>query len=246
MEEIIIQIIEDDRLQCDQLERFLHEHTFRTITHPTAYHALDWLQAHRPDLAVLDINLEEDGIGYGVLNVLSRKEVPTIVLTSRKSVSNDQLASIYSGALTYMRKPYNPDMMLMQINNILHVVKPLRHVFENGSNCRQITERLWLDASDGSLIDQTQEPPLNVRLTGRHFHLAKVFLVEENRPVSREKIVEYLWAGKASMDTLYSTITRFNRVLQDAGSSFRLENVYRSTDAFLSEYKFVYRDLSGM
>jgi DNA-binding response OmpR family regulator len=74
---------------------------------------------------------------------------------------------MYSGAIVYMRKPYNLHLMLVNIQNILQVVKPTLNVFGSGSSRRQITQGLWLDAAESCLVDEHQAGTVKIGLSCR-------------------------------------------------------------------------------
>lgn len=77
----------------------------------------------KPDLIVLDVMLP--GIdGYRVCELLKSddnfKSIPIIMLTARKE-DIEKKAGLAAGADEYLTKPYEPDVLLTKINELLEV-----------------------------------------------------------------------------------------------------------------------------
>jgi signal transduction histidine kinase/DNA-binding response OmpR family regulator/streptogramin lyase len=87
------------------------------------------LSAH-PDLVVSDINMPEmDGIELckKITNDNRTKQIPVILLTAMAG-EEEQLRGLETGASDYMVKPFNFEIMLSRINNILVRKVPVKHV----------------------------------------------------------------------------------------------------------------------
>ena len=76
--------------------------------------ALDVIKRRPPDLAILDCNMPEMS-GIMVLRELRQSEtlfdLPVMMLTGRQSESDEQILR-YEGANDYLRKPFDPHVLV--------------------------------------------------------------------------------------------------------------------------------------
>ena len=107
-------IIEDDAALTHAVARNLTARGYTTWTAETVAAALDALQAHTPDLVLLDIDLP-DGSGWEVVRVLrddGHPEVPVIVLSALRP--NTRLVA-ETGCVGILEKPFPMDSLLRLI-----------------------------------------------------------------------------------------------------------------------------------
>ena len=83
--------------------------------------ALNLIRQRRPDLVILDCNMPEMG-GLLVLRELRKDpdlyELPVLMLTGRTSERDEALAH-YDGADVYVRKPFDPDQLVVAVEDLL-------------------------------------------------------------------------------------------------------------------------------
>jgi DNA-binding response OmpR family regulator len=125
----IVLIVEDEPEQAQAVKTVLErERLFEGAIVGTAQEALDFLRdpgrVRDLVLIVLDIDLEEPGLGFPVLGAASNlnKRIPVIVLTGRDTVAFDEQASLLAGAADYMTKPFRPDVLLQKARNLIKLV----------------------------------------------------------------------------------------------------------------------------
>lgn len=94
--------------------------------------ALALLQDMQPDLILLDVNMP-DMDGYDVMEELKKdrklNEIPVIFLTS-KSDQESEIKGLKMGAMDFVRKPFEPEVMRSRIDKILRLT-------EQNRNCRR-------------------------------------------------------------------------------------------------------------
>ncbi|MFI2743092.1 response regulator transcription factor [Zhouia sp. PK063] len=116
-----ILVIDDKAALSDLVAQFLSR-TFDVTTKANGLEALAWLQqSHMPDLIITDLQMPEMGGLEFIENIKQSgffSEIPVMVL-SCKSGSNDRIACLKAGAADYMVKPFNPEELLIRIENIL-------------------------------------------------------------------------------------------------------------------------------
>lgn len=92
--------------------------------------ALALLQDMQPDLILLDVNMP-DMDGYEVMEELKKdrklNEIPVIFLTS-KSDQESEIKGLKMGAMDFVRKPFEPEVMRSRIDKILRLTEQNREL----------------------------------------------------------------------------------------------------------------------
>lgn len=117
-----ILIIDDDEVQL-MLQRSLLAHEGYTVyTTADGPQGITLFKAHQPDLVLLDIGLPSLS-GIEVLKEIRRldERAKVIVITGYASVESAVLA-LRTGALDYVRKPYDVKALVRKISHVLSAV----------------------------------------------------------------------------------------------------------------------------
>ncbi len=92
--------------------------------------ALDLLQDMQPDLILLDVNMPEMD-GYEVMEELKKdrklNEIPVIFLTSQAD-QKSEIKGLKMGAMDFVRKPFEPEVMRSRIDKILQLTEQKREL----------------------------------------------------------------------------------------------------------------------
>jgi len=87
----------------------------------TATAAIEKIQNKKYDLVILDIMMPNMN-GYELCERLREEpdtyDLPVIFLTAKHAVS-DKIEAIHVGADDYITKPFNPDELVMKVNNLI-------------------------------------------------------------------------------------------------------------------------------
>jgi len=242
---ILVQIVEDDLAQSTQLEKIIHREGYETIVHATADAAISWLKLHIPQICLLDINLDEYGMGYAVLAILAREDVPTITMTSRDTVAGDTFASIMAGTVYYLHKPYNHLLLLKTLRNIIRTTYPEERGGKTRMEERQIIDDLWLTHKELLLVDRGQDPTPELELPRAQTNIFRAFADKGDAPISRAELISRGWDDGISDRSFYTLISRLNSRLEGAGFQYRIENTYKSRDPYSSTYRLIKRTPGG-
>jgi len=94
---------------------------YTVATSPSAAKMFSLLENNKPDLILLDINMPEMN-GYEAIKLLKSKpetkDIPVIFLTA-KTEADDEKEGLSLGAVDYITKPFEPDMLLKRIEEHL-------------------------------------------------------------------------------------------------------------------------------
>ena len=113
----ILVIDDDDRLR-QLLKDFLKKNNFEVSVSPNAIKAVKLLNEFIFDLIVLDVMMPEK-TGIELINELgSEFKTPILLLTALDQI-DDKIKGLKSGADDYLTKPFDPEELLLRINNIL-------------------------------------------------------------------------------------------------------------------------------
>jgi DNA-binding response OmpR family regulator len=164
-----------------------------------------WEKFHdsRPDICVLDIMMPEMD-GFTLAGKLRAEEpgIPFIFLTA-KSLREDMIKGLKLGADDYITKPFDPEMLLLRINNILRriytVVQDEYHI----SNTTLKYNALELITPSGK-----------EKLTLREAQLLRHLMMNRNKALTREQILTEIWGEDdyflgRSMDVFISRLRKY-------------------------------------
>ncbi|WET00980.1 sigma-54 dependent transcriptional regulator [Flavobacterium sp. YJ01] len=118
-----ILLIEDDIAFCKLLEKFLIKKSYDVTIAFSAAEAREAIKKESFDLILTDLRLPDfDGIGLMSEFKNSHPHIPIILMTGYSDV-NTAVKAIKNGAADYISKPFNPDEVLLVINNALQAPK---------------------------------------------------------------------------------------------------------------------------
>lgn len=122
-----IAIVEDDEDQRENYADALKQHGYDVSTYPNRPTAIEGIKKDMPDLAMLDIMLENemDG-GFDLcrdLRILAPR-LPIIFLTARDS-DIDRVSGLRLDAWDYLTKPINMQFLTVRITSLFRIVESL-------------------------------------------------------------------------------------------------------------------------
>ncbi len=176
-------IVDDDPKLLRMLGRTLSYEGFHVLSASNGNEALGEIQAHRPDVVVLDWMMPGMD-GLTVLEKLRNGGDRTLVLmlTARDAVEN-RVAGLEGGADDYLVKPFAPAELLARIHALLR--RPSAAPKDE-----------TLAYSDLKLNPPTREVTRGLRridLTAKEFELLRYLLRHPRQVLSRDQILQEVW-----------------------------------------------------
>ncbi|HVA33227.1 MAG TPA: response regulator transcription factor [Candidatus Baltobacteraceae bacterium] len=110
-------VVDDEAQIGDILKSYLERDGYHATVCGTVAQALDQLDAHRPDLILLDVTLP-DGSGLDVLRTIREHGVPVIMLTARAE-EVDRIIGLELGADDYVTKPFSPREVVARVRAVM-------------------------------------------------------------------------------------------------------------------------------
>ena len=210
---LLIQIVEDDISQSEPLRKLLVENEYDVVVHASAQEAILWLNAHTPHLMLLDINLEEDNMGYRIMPLCVKKNILTIIMSSRKNIPFELSSALHAGAVQFLPKPFNPYQLLMTIDNLFASTLPLWRQNRKTEQLLPIYDKIYIDSERQELVDETVDPPISIVLRPNQSKILSLFSIFGTTILTRLDLVNNVWDGQVSDSSFYSEISRLNNTL---------------------------------
>ena len=152
-EKNIILVVDDDKTNLTLAQNILLPH-YRIAASNSGRAALKYLESHRPDLILLDINMPEMD-GFEVMEQLRRTEetrtIPVIFLTA-DNLAETEIKCFQMGAMDYVTKPFVPDILLSRVDKTIELDR-YRNNLE--AMVRQQAEKITEDARRISAIQDS-------------------------------------------------------------------------------------------
>ncbi len=114
-----ILICDDEPLMTESIKSVLDTCNYRIQTTNSSRHALTLIHAESPELVILDVMMPQM-TGFEVLDAVDRDhcDAAFIIVTGEASVDS-AIKAIRKGASDYLRKPFEPDELIIRVENVL-------------------------------------------------------------------------------------------------------------------------------
>lgn len=121
MNKVKVLIVDDELELVEMLSLRLEANKYQVISASDGQEGLDKTRTEKPDLIILDLMLPKID-GYKVCRMLKfdekYKAIPIILFTARAQESDISLG-IEVGADAYITKPFEPDILLAKVSELL-------------------------------------------------------------------------------------------------------------------------------
>ncbi|HJZ70290.1 MAG TPA: response regulator transcription factor [Vicinamibacterales bacterium] len=158
--------------------------------------ALKAVTERRPDLIILDLNLPSIS-GVEVCRIIRSRpddsRVPIIMLTARSS-EDDLVYGLEQGADDYVTKPFSLRELSARVQAVLR-----RTATEERAEATPMYRGARLVADFDAVAITVDDVP--VRLTRREFELLRYLVLNKNRVVSRDRLLERVWGYEREVET---------------------------------------------
>lgn len=201
-------IVEDDPGIRGELTKFFQKYQYEVYAPDQFEEIVPGILEQQVHLVLLDINLPVYD-GYYICRELRKvSDVPVIMVTSRDS-DLDELMSMNLGADDFITKPYNTQILLARVSNLL------RRTYQNQEPDRIQYGEVTLSLSRGVVQCQGKE----AELSKNELHILALLIRNGERITSRTDLMNELWQSDEFVDenTLTVNINRLRRKLEQIG-----------------------------
>jgi DNA-binding response OmpR family regulator len=196
-------LAEDDRDFGNILSQYVSINGFDVTLARDGKEAWEQFQKDKPDICVLDVMMPEmDGFTLGEKIKEAQPEVPLIYLTA-KSLKEDIVRGLKIGADDYITKPFDPEVLILRINNIL------KRAYSSTNDEYRISDTVLKFNTLELVCGNTKE-----KLTLKEAQLLKYFIINKNKVLAREDILTEIWGEDdyflgRSMDVFISRLRKY-------------------------------------
>jgi DNA-binding response OmpR family regulator len=219
-------IAEDDRDFGNILTQYVTISGFEVNLARDGKEAWEKFNEDKPDICVLDVMMPEMD-GFTLAEKIKQKhgDMPVIFLTA-KSLKEDIVRGLKLGADDYITKPFDPEVLILRINNIL------KRVYSSVNDEYHISSTVLQFNSLELVSGKTRE-----KLTLKEAQLLRYFIINKNKILAREDILTEIWGEDdyflgRSMDVFISRLRKY--VSEDKNIDIR---TVRGTGFILEEKK---------
>lgn len=186
-----ILVAEDELCLQEAIAEGLRMDGYAVDTCDNGTQAYELLYIENYDLVVLDLNLPEmDGLEVLAKIRNQKPDLKVLILSARNSVS-DKVRGLDGGANDYLAKPFDFIELEARIRNLL------RQKFSCPNNILNY-DKLSMDLSGRTVSAQGKM----LLLTKKEFAILEYFLMNPERVISQEELMEHIWdAGADSFST---------------------------------------------
>jgi DNA-binding response OmpR family regulator len=219
-------IAEDDRDFGNILTQYVTISGFEVILARDGKEAWEKFNEDKPDICVLDIMMPEmDGFTLAEKIKQTHGDMPIIFLTA-KSLKEDIVKGLKLGADDYITKPFDPEVLILRINNIL------KRVYSSVNDEYHISSTVLRFNTLELICGKSKE-----KLTLKEAQLLRYFIINKNKILAREDILTEIWGEDdyflgRSMDVFISRLRKY--VSEDKYIDIR---TVRGTGFILEEIK---------
>jgi len=196
-------LAEDDRDFGNILSQYITMNGFDVALARDGKEAWDMFNREKPDICVLDVMMPEiDGFTLGEKIKTVQPDIPLIYLTA-KSLKEDIVRGLKIGADDYITKPFDPEVLILRINNIL------KRVYSSSNDEYRISNTV-LNINNLELTCGNAKE----KLTLKEAQLLRYFIINKNKVLAREDILTEIWGEDdyflgRSMDVFISRLRKY-------------------------------------
>lgn len=198
-------LVADDDLRILRLiNDFLKLEEFNVYKAENGKEAIELFEKENISLAILDIMMSIVD-GWDVCkHIKSKSDIPVLILTAKDS-DIDELFGFDIGADEYMSKPFNPQLLIARVKNLLKRFNSLKEnqIFKYEDIILQLNNN----------VIKIEE--IEVELTPIEYELMFIFLNNVGISLKKDKLLDLVWGYDYYGDprTLDTHITRLRKKL---------------------------------
>ncbi|HEY6431625.1 MAG TPA: response regulator transcription factor [Acetobacteraceae bacterium] len=181
-----IVLVEDEAFQRQVIAECLAQHGLRPATFASGAELKRAAQHCMPDLALLDVHLNEAEDGFALARWLRGRSTRIgIIMLTVAGDTIDRVVGLESGADDYVGKPFAPRELVARVKALLRRTSPVAQLPPRLNDVRVGTAMLDLQRHMLILADGRAST-----LTASEFDLLRLFVENPNRPLTRDWLLE--------------------------------------------------------
>ncbi len=204
-----ILVVDDEPRYVRLMEANLVSAGYRVITASDGQEAVDTVDAHKPDLVLLDVMMPGlDGI-EACERIRKFSTVPIVMVTARGD-ERDRVRGLDVGADDYIVKPYSVTELLARVRAVLRRAQFADSSFQQTAFSYK---KLRVDFARAEVFLGETE----VQLSATEYRLLLQFVQNQGRVMTSEELLENVWGQsyRDDKEVLWVSISRLRQKLED-------------------------------
>jgi two-component system KDP operon response regulator KdpE len=181
-------LVIDDESQIRKLLRIsLEKRSFSVREASTGFEGLQAIQAVRPDIILLDLNLPDMEGAEVLADIRACSSIPVLIISVR-NLEGDIVSLLNGGADDYLTKPFNVEELVARMNAALRRTRP--ELRESEVNCGDL--KVNFDERLVSVEDR------EIHLTPTEFAILSFLAKNQGKIVTQARLLKELWGPLAA------------------------------------------------
>jgi DNA-binding response OmpR family regulator len=188
---MVILVVEDEPSIREVEVAYLKKSGYTTIEAANGQAAIDLFRNKGADLLLVDLNLPKVN-GLEICHQIRLESNVPIIIVTAKNTDDDELRGLEAGADDYIRKPFNPELLVAHVNALLRK-----------KTSKQLTyQGLIIDPARMIVIKDGK----HISLTTTQFNLLLVLAMQPGVVLSRNQLIDQIYSHPAGHDVYDRTI----------------------------------------
>lgn len=208
-------LVDDEAAITDRLAPFLMRAGFEVTVARDGVEALEAVDAHAPDLVILDVLMPRMDGREALRELRKRDNWTPVILLTQIGGAGERTMALLEGADDYLNKPFDSNELVARITTVLRRSKP-------GQPPLAVAERL---RCGDLVVDRTRRRAYmrgsELEISPKAMSLLEYMIVHPEELLTRERLLDAVWGwdypvGTRTVDT---RVAELRRCLEDDPSS---------------------------
>lgn len=208
-------VADDDPQLLRLIMRNLQLEGYEALAASDGRQALDAIEAHVPDLVLLDVMMPQmDGFTVAE-RVREFSSVPIVIVTARGQ-DQDKIRGLDAGADDYLTKPFSVDELLARVRAVLRRSRLMATENTQTSHTKITVGELAVDFAQHGVTMQGKD----VSLTPIEYQLLSYLIQNAGRVVTHDLLLEHVWGAEyvGESHLLQVNMNRLRRKIEPDGA----------------------------
>lgn len=217
----LIYVADDEKNIRDLIQQFLSDAGYEVELFETGDQLLLRFLEKEADVVILDVMMPGND-GFQITKKLRQRSAVPIILLTAKDTDSDYVTGFTMGADDYFTKPFSPLKLTLRVKAILE------RQFQQES-----LEPIMSNLSyHGLVLSETQREAVYhnqvIKLTNIEYEVLKLLLMNQEKALSRDQLLEDIWGYDADVETRVTddTIKRLRKKLRQVECLVQIETVW--------------------
>ncbi|MGZ3600381.1 MAG: response regulator transcription factor [Ktedonobacterales bacterium] len=186
-----ILVADDDPPLLRLITRNLQLEGYEVLAASDGQQALDAIEAHAPDLVLLDVMMPRMD-GFTVAERVREFSTTPIIIVTARGQDQDKIRGLDAGADDYLTKPFSVDELLARVRAVLRRARLSPNESGQGAHTTMSIGDLTVDFAQHVVTMRGKE----VTLTPIEYRLLSYLIQNAGRVVTHDLLLEHVWGAE--------------------------------------------------